>query len=181
MTTALNRGEPRDGDQDRNRQGGDHLDSQREDTQRGTRPAAAASRTEPAQTHRQPERPSRMRNFLVIIAVAVIGGTVGAMGNAYFFGKQAGDRSEAQKRSTGNSSAETTADQSAQTQANESSKQAPAGAPIPGIGSAQEVEELKQQIRNLNQRINGLNEKVDRLQDLLSLAVPLLQRLAPKS
>jgi flagellar motility protein MotE (MotC chaperone) len=122
-----------------------------------------------------------MRNFLLIVAVGAISGTVGAMGNAYFFGKQAGDRSEAEKRSAGKSSAETTSDQSAQTQANESSKAAQSAAPIPGIGSAQEVEELKQQIRNLNQRIAGLNERVDRLQDLLSLAVPLLQRLAPKS
>lgn len=185
MTTALDRGEPRNKDQDRNRQEGDHLDLKREDTQPTSGSAASASRAEPAQTRRQPERPSRMRNFLVIIAVAVIGGTIGAMGNAYFFGKQAGDPSEGQNRSTGrtnrDSNADSTKGQSPQTQANESSMQTPAGTPIPGVGSAQEVEDLKQQIRNLNQRISGLNERVDRLQDLLSLAVPLLQRLAPKN
>ena len=34
---------------------------------------------------------------------------------------------------------------------------------------------------NLNRQIDRLGERVDRLQELLSLAVPLLQRIAPKN
>jgi len=34
---------------------------------------------------------------------------------------------------------------------------------------------------DLKQRIDRFGEQVDRIQQLLSLAVPLLQRIAPKS
>jgi hypothetical protein len=37
------------------------------------------------------------------------------------------------------------------------------------------------QFRNLNQMIDRLGERVDRLQTMLGVAVPLLQRIAPKS
>ena len=35
-------------------------------------------------------------------------------------------------------------------------------------------------VKSLDQKINGLGEQIDRLHQLLSLAVPLLQRMAPK-
>jgi hypothetical protein len=34
---------------------------------------------------------------------------------------------------------------------------------------------------NLNRRLDRLSEQVDRVHELLSLAVPLLQRIAPKN
>ena len=51
----------------------------------------------------------------------------------------------------------------------------------PAAIPAAEAAELKDQMRILSQRIDQLGERVDRLQTLLSLAVPLLQRIAPKN
>ena len=45
----------------------------------------------------------------------------------------------------------------------------------------QHMDQTRQQIRNLDGQIDRLGERVDRLQQLLSLAVPLLQRIAPKN
>jgi Sodium/hydrogen exchanger family len=59
--------------------------------------------------------------------------------------------------------------------------QASTASSISGFSLAQEVAKLKQQIGSRNQRIDRLGERVDRLQTLLSVAMPLLQRIARKT
>ena len=104
------------------------------------------------------------------------------MGYSHFFGPKPGEPASSQSKTDAGS--------------NKNSSEAPAGRGIqdgvgrriehtgfdldPRISPSQEADDLKQQIKNLNQKIDRLGERVDRLQQLLSLAVPLLQRIAPK-
>jgi len=182
MKTALERGEPTDRDQDTDCQRENHLGSQPDDANRA--PARDGhARREP---ERRPPQTSSSTNFLLIVVVALVSGTIGAMANSYFFGSHAGASPGSQSKPAGGSDNESgqasgAGAGSTALAAGGATTQASTSSPIPGVGSAQEVEELKQQIKNLNQRIAGLNERVDRLQDLLSLAVPLLQRIAPKN
>ena len=132
------------------------------------------------------EQPSMMTNLLITAAVALICGVIGAMGYSHFFGPKPGEASSSQSKTEAGSNKESGAKSksgggSDTESAKESGTQASTASAIPGVSSAQEVDELKQQIRNLNQKIDRLGERVDRLQQLLSLAVPLLQRIAPKN
>jgi hypothetical protein len=188
MTTALDRGEPADDRENHDRRDDAHSDSQRDDSHRVRTPDERGGRVQRDKVQNQSGGPSKMRTFLFIVAVGVISGTVGAMGHAYFSARQASDRARPPSGSgnDGRASRDSNPDMtrgnvSTTESTGPTTAQVPGSSSIPGIGSAQEVEELKQQIRNLNQRIAGLNERVDRLQNLLSLAVPLLQRLAPKN
>jgi hypothetical protein len=185
MKTEQDRGESTDRDQDRSRRRGDQQDRQwdaneqasgRDQDERG----AARRGVRP-----QPHERSRMTNLLLTAAVALISGIVGAMGYSWLLGSKPDEptssRSKAEAVSNKESSSSSKPGGQSQTgSANESGTRGLTSSSIPGIGSAQQVEELKQQIVNLNKRIDRLGEDVARLQELLSLAVPLLQRLAPK-
>ncbi len=137
-----------------------------------------------AQPH--PQQPSRLKNLLITATVAAIFGVLGAMGYSHFFGSKSGEpsssRSKTEAGSSQESSSKTKSDGGPNTDsANASSNRASTSSAIPGPSSAKEADELKQQIMNLSQRIDRFGEQVDRIQQLLSLAVPLLQRIAPKS
>jgi hypothetical protein len=120
------------------------------------------------------------RNLLSTATVAAIFGVLGAMGYSHFFGSKPGDPSLFQSKTEAELSTKTKSDGGPNTDsANASSNRASIA--IPGSGSDKEVYELKQQIISLNQRIDRFGEQVDRIHQLLSLAVPLLQRIAPKS
>ncbi len=118
-------------------------------------------------------------------AVGLVCGVLGAMGYLYFFGPKPGDASSSQSKTDAGSNQESSSGGksgggSNTVSAKDSGTQASTSTSVPGLSSAQEASELKQQIRDLNQRINRLGEEVDRVEQLLSLAVPLLQRIAPK-
>jgi hypothetical protein len=139
---------------------------------------------DPAQPH--PRQPSMLKNLLITATVASIFGVLGAMGYSHLFGSKSGDPSSSQSKteagSSQESSSKTKSDGGPNTDsANASSNGASTSSAIPGSSSAKEADELKQQIMNLNQRIDRFGEQVDRIQQLLSLAVPLLQRIAPKN
>jgi hypothetical protein len=127
----------------------------------------------------QSAHPSMM-TYVLLTAVSLACGVIGAMGYAHFLGPQPGEPSSSQSQTGSNKASGSTKTSAGsgtksanQTSTNESASDA-------AIESSQEAGDLKQQIVNLNKRIDRLGERVDRLQELLSLAVPLLQRLAPK-
>jgi hypothetical protein len=133
----------------------------------------------------QPQHHSMMTSLLITAAVALISGVVGAMGYSHFVDSKSGEPSAAPSKSEAGSSKETRSGSkggggSNTDSAKESSAQALTSSSTSGFGATQEGENLKQQIVNLNKRIDRLGEDVARLQELLSLAVPLLQRMAPK-
>ena len=137
-----------------------------------------------AQPH--PQQPSMLKNLLITATVAAIFGVLGAMGYSHFFGSKSGEPSSSQSKteagSSQESSSKTMSDGGPNTDsANASSNGASTSSPIPGSSSAKEADELKKQIMDLKQRIDRFGEQVDRIHQLLSLAVPLLQRIAPKS
>ncbi len=139
---------------------------------------------DPAQPH--PQQPSMLKNLLITAMVAAIFGALGAMGYSHFFGSKSGEpsssRSKTEAGSSQDSSSKTMSDGGPNTDsANASSSQVSTSSPIPGSSSAKEADELKKQIMDLKQRIDRFGEQVDRIHQLLSLAVPLLQRIAPKS
>ncbi len=139
---------------------------------------------DPAQPH--PQQSSMLKNLLITAMVAAIFGVLGAMGYSHFFGSKSGEPSSSQSKtevvSSQESSSKTMSDGGPNTDsANASSSQVSTSSPIPGSSSAKEADELKKQIMDLKQRIDRFGEQVDRIHQLLSLAVPLLQRIAPKS
>jgi hypothetical protein len=118
---------------------------------------------------------------LVITAlVALVSGAIGAMGYSYYFGAspQASSSSQAktEARSRDDSSRKGTVGDSGADPANASSAKS-----IAGSNPGEQTIDLSEQIRGLNRRIDRLSEEVERLHQLLSLAVPLLQRVAPKN
>jgi hypothetical protein len=121
-------------------------------------------------------------NLLSTATVAALFGVLGAMGYSHFFGSKSGDPSSFQSKAQAELSSSSKSDGGPNTDsAKASSNQAPTSSAITGSSSDKEVYELKLQIMNLNQRIDRFGEQVDRIHQLLSLAVPLLQRIAPKS
>ncbi len=128
-----------------------------------------------------------MRNLLVTAFVAVICGVMGAMGYLQLFGPTPGKPLDQSKNELGSSSQTKLRTGSRGEATSGSSNEAPASSAsvahqssAPGLGSTDEASELKQRIVDLNQQIARLGERVDRLQELLSLTLPLLQRIAPK-
>jgi hypothetical protein len=126
-----------------------------------------------------------MKNLLIMAAVALICGVIGAMGYSYYAGAKPDESSSSQSRDESASKKKSSLKPQPGNGPTESVKkpstQASTLPSMPGFNSAEEVNELKQQIMNLSQRIDRLGERFDRLQELLGLAVPLLQRIAPKN
>ena len=130
-------------------------------------------------------QPSMITNLLTTAAVALICGVIGAMGYSHFFGSKSGDPSSSQSKTEAGSSQESNSKTRSgggpnTDSANASSNRTSTSSAIPGSSPPEEADELKRQITNLNQRIDRLGQQVDRLQELLSLTVPLLQRITPK-
>jgi hypothetical protein len=128
----------------------------------------------------QPHSNPSMMTYVLLTAVSLACGVIGAMGYAHFLAPKPGEPSSSQSQTGSNkvsgstkTSAGSGTKSANQTSTNESASDA-------AIESSQEAGDLKHQIVNLTNRIDRLGERVDRLQELLSLAVPLLQRLAPK-
>jgi cytoskeletal protein RodZ len=139
-----------------------------------------------AQSHVPPHRPSMMLNLMLTAVVALGCGVLGAMGYSHYFSPKPGESSSSQTKTDAGSKKASSPKSEAGGKGNtESAKdagtEASAASSIPGLSPAQEVVELKQQIRDFNQKIDRLGERVERLQTLLSVAVPLLQRIAPKN
>jgi hypothetical protein len=126
-------------------------------------------------------QPSRMANLLATTAVALIAGALGAFGFLYFYGPEAGEFAlSPSKTESGSNKGSSSIGKSDGGSALASAAE-PGPSVIVGADSSSEAGELRQQIKNLNHKIDGLGERLDRLQQLLSLAVPLLQRIAPKN
>ncbi len=132
---------------------------------------------ERATVQAQPEpRQSSFVTYVLVMAISLISGAIGAMGYSHIFAPKPGEPSSSQSRTAAGSSRRSVATGADEgTQTNSAMEQ---GTATPE--TSQEAGELKQQIISLNKRIERLGERVDRLQELLSLAVPLLQRIAPK-
>jgi hypothetical protein len=142
--------------------------------------------------HDRGERPppprSTMKSLLATGAVALVCGVIGAMGYSYFFGpkpqasastqsgKQAGSKGESAGKSQDGAASKAELPNEASTM-----ESSPSASAMPGEISMEDAETLNQQLAKLTARIDRLGERVDRLQELLGLAVPLLQRLAPKT
>ncbi len=145
----------------------------------------AGSRSSHAKQVGEPKKRSLVTTVIVTAAVASVCGVIGAMGYLYFFGPKPGDSSSSQAKTEAGSHQESSPGAkagggSSRVSAQDSSTPASAASSIPGFNSAEEVSGLKDQIKDLNHRINRLDEELDRVEQLLSLAVPLLQRIAPK-
>jgi hypothetical protein len=135
-------------------------------------------RRDPAQP--LPRQPSMLTNMLITAVVSLSCGAAGAMGYSHFFGPDSGDSHSSHSQADAGSHKESTANRksgggSTAESAHDPSTQASTAS------SVQEFNELKQQITKLGQRIDRLGEQVDRSQTMLSLALPLLQRIAPKN
>jgi hypothetical protein len=133
-----------------------------------------------AQTHRR--QPALV--FVTTFAIALLAGVIGAMGYLHFFGPKPVERSsssQSEAKSGKDSSLKGGSDGGTKiASGSESSTQGSTSSSIPGVSGSPEADELKQQIKTLKLKLDGLGERVDRLQHLLSLAVPLLQRISPK-
>jgi hypothetical protein len=134
----------------------------------------------------RPRQPSLLLSLLLTGAVGLICGVIGAMGYQHYVGSKAGalgaSQSHAEAGSSQLSSSKTKSEGDPKSEsAKQSSSQGPSSSPGPGSTAAVEAEELKEQISNLSRRMDRLGQEVERLQQLLSLAVPILQRIAPKS
>jgi len=186
MQTARDRGEPKDSDPDQSRRRDDHENWQPDDADR------APTRNEDDRGHQrdqaqpQPHRPSMLPSLLITAVVALISGVIGAMGYAYLSGSKPGEASSSHTKSEAgfnqeSSSTTRSGGGSNAGSAQESSTQSSTSPSMQGSSSGQDADTLKEQITKLNRRIDRLGEAVDRLQQLLSLAVPLLQRIAPKN
>ena len=127
-----------------------------------------------------------MMSLLITAGVALIFGLIGAIGYSYFFGsksdesssshsgKDAGSQQESGSKGSSGGDSKGELPQKASTERSGSSAMARSVASGDG-------DSLKEQLVKLNHRIDGLGKRADRLQELLSLAVPLLQRIAPQT
>lgn len=120
-------------------------------------------------------------NIFITAVVALISGVIGAMGYTYYVGPKPGEPPSSRSVAETGRNQEPNSKSQSGGGSTQQSTEASASSVAPAISAAQEVAELKQQIKNLNQRLARLGEEVDRLQTQLSLAVPLLQRIAPKN
>ena len=128
-------------------------------------------------------QPSMVLNLLVTGVVALICGALGAMGYLQFLGAKASasPASPFQGGSKDSPSSNTQAGGALGTEsARDSSTQPPSSSSVSGAVSSHEADALKEQITNLTRHVDRLGEEVERVEHLLSLAVPLLQRMAPK-
>ena len=121
-----------------------------------------------------PPQHSSSMSYILVMALSLICGALGAMGYAHFFESKSGEPSSRSRSDTAASQESSSAASSVRASTAEPAKNSNTSA------STEESGELQQQIKSLNKRIDRLGERVDRVQELLSLAVPLLQRLAPK-
>jgi hypothetical protein len=145
----------------------------------------AGSRPSHAKQVGQPKDRSIVTTVLVTAAVASFCGVASAMGYLSYFGPGSRESASLTRGSAGSSqqSSVETRPVSGPNAANTKSS-GPVATPSSsssGSGSTNELAELKQQIMSLNQRLGRLGEQVDRVQELLSLTLPLLQRMAPKN
>ena len=143
----------------------------------GPMPAIDRARSERGDPRSHPQSPppqSSTMSFILVMALSLICGALGAMGYSHFVESKSDEPSSQSRPDTASSKEPSSTATSGKTSRAESAKNSSSGA------SAEESGELKQQIISLNKRIDRLGERVDRVQELLSLAVPLLQRLAPK-
>ncbi|MGO9921959.1 MAG: hypothetical protein ACLQIB_45595 [Isosphaeraceae bacterium] len=187
MKTARDRAAPTDLGHDRIRPRGDHEDRPRDDADRAPGQDAHDRSEEGERAQPPPAQPARMKNLLVIAAVGLVSGTIGAMGYSYIFGPGTGDASSSLSRTKAGSNQEASSHSNpgggSPTEAAQGSstpESTSTSSSIPGFSSAHEAKELKERITGLNRRIDQMGERIDRLQELLSLAVPIMQRIAPK-
>ncbi len=122
---------------------------------------------------------------LMTAAIGLISGVIGAIGYSHFLGSTPGEPSSSGSRpeaasSQGSSLTRKSSEGASTDFAKATSSEASKSSPMLGVRSAPETGDLRQQISDLNQRIDQLGERVERLQQLLGLAVPLLQRMVPK-
>jgi hypothetical protein len=132
--------------------------------------ARGKERGEP-QPQLQPRQTSMMTIVAVAAVVSLISGAIGAMGYTHYVAPKSNGSPASQSHSGSGANSQSPSTRS-------SGETAASGTSELRVGD--EAAELKQQIINLNKRIERLGEQVDRLQELLSLTVPLLQRMAPK-
>ena len=127
-----------------------------------------------------PRQPSMLIHMLITAVVSLCCGAVGAMGYSHFFGPDPGDPHPSHSQADAGLHKESTANG----KSGEGSTAEPAHDPsiqASTASSMHEFNELKEQITKLGQRIDRLGEQVDRTQTMLSLALPLLQRISPKN
>ncbi len=159
-----------------------HQDRQRDNVDRAPRRDEDQRGSQPGNAQPLQQSPSTMTILLITATVALISGVVGAMGYTHYLGPKLGEHATSQSKSgTGSNTESNFKSESDGASAKESSTQASTSSSIQGSSSAQDADGLKEQIKSLNRRIDRLGEQVDRVQQLLSLAVPLLQRIAPKN
>ena len=127
-----------------------------------------------------PRQPSMLTNMLITAVVSLSCGAAGAMGYAHFIGPDLGNPHSSHSQADPGSHKESTATKKSEGGSTAQSAHDP-GTQASTDLSIQEFNELKQQITKLGQRIDRLGEQVDRTQTMLSLALPLLQRIAPKN
>jgi hypothetical protein len=120
-----------------------------------------------------------MKNFLISATVPLIAGVLGAMGYEHFLGAKAGAPSSSVSSTESGSGSKSEGGTNAES-AKGSNAKASTSSSIPAVTGSPEADLLKQQIKSLSQKMDRLGERVDRVQQLLSLAVPLLQRMALK-
>jgi hypothetical protein len=129
-----------------------------------------------------------MSTLAITVAASLVAGVVGAMAYMYLFGSKGSDSvtSHASRHSgssTENDHGGPTSDRAAGT----NQKREPGNAQSTQAISAQaavapaEAENLKRQVHDLTARVEHLGEDMQRLENLLSVAVPLLQRAVSKN
>lgn len=123
-----------------------------------------------------------MTNLLMTAVIALACGALGAMGYAHFFAPGQADPQTSNSHTEAKSIAKASAGKTSGQQSTPTSDGEPANSSSgSGSTSGHELSELKQEITSLGQRIDRLGQQVDRIQTMLSLALPLLQRMAPKN
>ena len=137
----------------------------------------------------QPNRrpPSMTTTLLATTVVALIAGAAGAAGYSHFFAPRPGEHSGVPAKSEARPDDKSISERKSREGSGDNGTAKEAGAEtstsssLSAVNSSSEASELKQQIRNLDQKIDQLDERFDRVRQLLGLAIPLLQRIAPKN
>jgi hypothetical protein len=177
--TGRDRGEVQDRDLHRGPRRDEHQGSQRVDADRAPRREEDGG-DQRGQAGPQPQQPSMMKNLLITAAVALVCGVIGAMAYAHFFGSKSDRSSSSQTKHEAGANQGSSSRTKSGGGSHAETAPTSTSSSVRGSRSAQGADALNEQIKDLTWRIDRLGERVDRLQQLLSLAVPLLQRIAPK-
>jgi hypothetical protein len=119
--------------------------------------------------------------LLITGLVALACGTAGAWGYMHFFATESGASTSKSTKEAGSNEQSTSKTASDAGDGSSSHQSTTSSSAASGASSSPEAGELKEDILNLSRRIDRLTQDIERLQQLMSLAVPLLQRITPKS